>query len=144
MPVLPLAWAAKTAAAEWNDRRMKHRTVKTAYGKVDAKTLEKLRDTFETGEIYNVIGILDGLRYRIDGLRQDLADLYAMATDVINEDPEAWRPMRDEPTTIFDLAESLSSELFDLFDGLEHAYKAIEELQMLAPQEDWGDEDEAA
>jgi len=62
-----------------------------------------------------------------------------MAAEVINEDYDT-RPAREEP--IWELAETLACEMLEFADGLREAHHTVEELESLAPGEDW-DEDEA-
>jgi hypothetical protein len=114
------------------------KTVETAFGAVDEKALETLHNSFDTRRLLDAVEAIDQVRYRIDGLRDDLLDLHRMAAQVINED-DGDSPAREEP--IWELAEMLASEMLEFADGLREAYRAVEELESLAPGED-GDEEE--
>jgi molecular chaperone GrpE (heat shock protein) len=116
------------------------KTVETAFGAVDEKALEALQNSFDTRRLLAAVEAVDQIRSRIDGLRDDLLDLHRMAAEVINEDYDS-RPAREE--AIWELAEMLASEMLEFADGLREAYHAVEELESLAPGEDWEDEDEA-
>ena len=83
------------------------KTVETPYGAVDEKTLEKLQHRFDTRRLLDAVDAIDLIRYRIEGLRQDLLDLHGMAAEVINEDGLS-RAAREEP--IWELAEMISSD----------------------------------
>lgn len=113
------------------------KTVETAFGAVAEKSLEALQNSFDMRRLPDVVEAVDQIRSRIDGLRDDLLDLHRMAAEVINEDYES-RPVREEP--IWEPAEMLASEMLEFADGLREAYHAVEELESLAPGEDWDDE----
>ena len=113
------------------------KTVQTAFGAVDEKALEALQNSFDSRRLLNAVEALDQVRSRIDGLRDDLLDLHRMAVEVINED-YGDRPTREEP--IWELAEMLASEMLEFADGLRDAVHTVEELESLAPGEDWDDE----
>jgi len=115
------------------------KTVETSYGAVDEKTLEKLQNRFDTRRLLDAVDAIDLIRYRIDGLRQDLLDLHSMAAEVINEDGLS-RVAREEP--IWELAEMISSDVCEFTDRLEQVYQTAEEMEKLAPRDDWGEEDE--
>ena len=115
------------------------KTVETPYGAVDEKTLEKLQHRFDTRRLLDAVDAIDLIRYRIEGLRQDLLDLHGMAAEVINEDGLS-RVAREEP--IWELAEMISSDVCEFTDRLELVYQTAEELEKLAPRDDWGEEDD--
>jgi hypothetical protein len=115
------------------------KTVETSYGAVDEKTLEKLQNHFDTRRLLDAVNAIDLITYRIDGLRQDLLDLHSMAADVINEDGSS-RVMREEP--IWELAEMISSDIAEFTDRLEQVYQTAEEIEKLAPRDDWDEEEE--
>ncbi len=113
------------------------KTVETAFGAVDEKALEALQNSYDTRRLLDAVETVDQIRYRIDGLRDDLLDLHRMAAEVINED-YGDSPAREEP--IWELADTLASEMLEFANGLREAYHAVEELESLAPGEDWEDE----
>ena len=117
------------------------KTVETAFGAVDEKSLEALQDSFDTRRLLAAVDAVDQIRARVDGLREDLLDLHHMAAEVINEDYGS-RPAREE--AIWELAEMLASEMLEFTDGLREAYHTVEELEALAPGEDWDDEEDEA
>lgn len=116
------------------------KTVETSYGAVDEKTLEKLQNRFDTRRLLDAVDAIDLIRYRIDGLRQDLLDLHGMAADVINEEDGASRTAREEP--IWELAEMISSDVCEFTDRLEQVYQIAEEIEKLAPRDDWDEADD--
>lgn len=118
------------------------KTVETSYGAVDEKTLETLQNRFDTRRLLDAVDTIDLIRYRIDGLRQDLLDLHSMAADVINEEDGANRVPREEP--IWELAEMISSDVCEFTDRLEQVYQTAEEIEKLAPRDDWDEEEEDA
>jgi molecular chaperone GrpE (heat shock protein) len=115
------------------------KTVETAFGAVDEKALETLQNSFDTRRLLAAVDAVDQIRARIDELRDDLLDLHRMAAEVINEDYDT-RPSREEP--IWELAEMLASEMLEFMDGLREAYHTVEELESLAPGEDWDETEE--
>lgn len=115
------------------------KTVETSYGAVDEETLEKLQNRFDTRRLLDAVDAIDLIRYRIDGLREDLLDLHGMAAEVINEDGSS-RMAREEP--IWELAEMISSDACEFTDRLEQVYQTAEELEKLAPRDDWDEEDD--
>jgi hypothetical protein len=115
------------------------KTVETTFGAVDQKALEALRNSFDPRRLLDGVEAIDQVRSRIDGLRDDLLDLHRMATEVINED-YGNGPAREEP--VWELAEMLASEMLEFADGLKEAYRAVKELDSLAPGEDWDEEEE--
>jgi hypothetical protein len=115
------------------------KTVETVFGAVDEKALEALQNSFDTRRLLDAVEAVDQVRSRIDGLRDDLLDLHRMAAEVIHED-YGNRPEREEP--IWELAEMLASEMLEFAGGLREANRAVEELESLAPGEDWDDDEE--
>jgi len=114
------------------------KTVETAFGAVDEKTLEALQNSFDTRRLLDAVEAIDQIRSRIDGVRDGLLDLHRMAVQVINGDYDS-RPAREEK--IWEVAEMLASEMLEFADSLREAYHAVEELESLAPGEDWEDEE---
>jgi hypothetical protein len=98
-----------------------------------------LQNRFDTRRLLDAVDAIDLIRYRIDGLREDLLDLHSMAPDVINEDGSS-RVMREEP--IWELAEMISSDISEFTDRLEQVYQTAEEIEKLAPRDDWDEEDD--
>src|SRR5262249_43745836 len=115
------------------------KTVETSYGAVDEQTLEKLQNRFDTRRLLDAVDAIDMIRDRIDGLRQDLLDLTGMAAEVIHGDGLS-RVAREEP--IWELAEMISSDVCEFTNRLEQVYQTAEELEKLAPRDDWGEEDD--
>ena len=102
--------------------------------------MERLQNRFDTRRLLDAVDTIDLIRYRIDGLRQDLLDLHSMAADVINEEDGSSRVVREEP--IWELAEMISSDVSDFTDRLEQVYQTAEEIEKLAPRDDWDEEDD--
>jgi hypothetical protein len=119
---------------------MPGKTVETAFGAVDEKALETLQHSFDSRRLLNAVDAVDQVRSRINGLREDLLDLHRMAAEVINED-YGHGPAREEP--IWELADLLASEMLEFADGLRQACGAVEELESLAPADDWDGEEDA-
>ena len=74
--------------------------------------------------------------------RQDekpLRFLHGMAAEVINEDGLS-RAAREEP--IWELAEMISSDVCEFTDRLKQVHQTAEELEKLAPRDDWDEEDD--
>lgn len=116
------------------------KSVKTRFGTVDAAALETLQNGFDTTRLADAVDALDQIRYRIDGLRDDLLDLHTMAMDVVNDNPYGNRPSREEP--IWSMAEMLASEILEYINGLEKTYETLEQIETLIPgDDDWDDED---
>ena len=115
------------------------KTVETAHGTVDAKTLERLQNRFDTRRLLDAVDAIDLICHRIDGLRQDLLDLHSMAAEVINEGGLNW-VAREEP--IRELAEMISSDVNEFTERLEQVYQTAEELEKLAPRDDWAEDDD--
>jgi hypothetical protein len=116
------------------------KTVETSYGAVDEKTLERMQNRFDTRRLLDAMDTIDLIRCRIDGLRQDLLDLHSMAANVINEEHGSSRVVREEP--IWELAEMISSDICEFTERLEQVYQTAEEVEKLAPRDDWDEEDE--
>ena len=74
-----------------------------------------------------------------EAMRQELLQLHGMAHELINEGENFAGSSSKE--AIWEIAENLSSEILDFMAGLEAAYKTLDELGELAPDEDWEEDD---
>ncbi|WP_061958519.1 Tn3 family transposase post-transcriptional regulator TnpC [Cupriavidus pauculus] len=105
--------------------------IDTPYGKVDADTLQALRDTFDTTAILRVVDQLDAIRSRCcdpAGLRHDLLRLHGMAHTVIND---AALSCSTTGPTLVDQAEAIIEELDDWIFLLKRAVQALRPLEPL-------------
>jgi hypothetical protein len=122
------------------------RSLKTAYGTVDRTKLEHLQASYDTSRLLDAVDVIDQLRARIcdpEGLRNDLLELHHMAMEVINEDAP---PVSSSTIqgTIWEHAADLEFEVSEVADRLREIAALLEELAMLAPEddEDEGEEEE--
>lgn len=117
---------------------------KTEHGVVNRKKLEQLQESYDTSRLLEAVELIDRLRSRIcdpEGIRSELLDLHRMAMDLINEDPaEASTP--EPESAIWSLATDLEFEISEYAEQLRELADLIEELSMLAPAEDWDDDEE--
>ncbi len=85
--------------------------VNTPYGTVNATVLQTLQDSYDTPAILRMVDRLDAIRARfdgIDGARDDLLRLHAMAHTVLN----GARPVApSDETPIWEAADELVSAL---------------------------------
>jgi hypothetical protein len=116
-------------------------TVKTAFGTLDRKVLEKLRNSYDTTTLLSAVDAVDQVRYCDDEMRTNILALHGMAMNLINDNYSAGTP-GDEP--IDELAYRLTSELLECIEHLQQAYRAIRPLQFLTgnPDDEWEHDDE--
>jgi hypothetical protein len=120
----------------------KSKTLKTRYGPIDAEVLERLQNNFDTQRILDAVDAIDRIRYRIcdaEAMRQELLQLHGMAHELINEGENFAGSSSKE--AIWEIAENIASEMLDFTADLEAAYKTLDEIGELAPDEDWEEED---
>lgn len=107
----------------------------TPYGDVDVDALERLRGSFNTGELLALVGRLDQLLPRLmptGGIRNELLQLHRMAHTVANG------AALTEPAGNLDLweaAQALSEELGELADVLAQAAELLQPLIDLQPDQ---------
>ena len=113
--------------------------VKTSFGPVDGQALEELQNSFDTTGLLRAVDAIDQVRYRDDGLREDLLNLHGMAHNLINQDYSAGTP-KDE--SIGELADRLTGDILECIAHLEQAYEAVKPLESLLtdPDEEWEEE----
>lgn len=119
------------------------KSVKTRFGSVDRKALERLRGSYDTTVLHAAVDAIDQVRYRDDDLRESTMALHGMAMNLINDNYAApGGAVPDEP--IWELADRITSDLLECMEHLQNAYDAIKPLEELAPdpddlgvQEDW-------
>lgn len=109
-------------------------TVSTPYGTVDQAALENLRRTYATGQLLQLIDLLDAVRTRLaepDGVRTDLLRLHAMAHTVVNG--AALTAASDE-TSVWEMADELATEFKDWIELLSVAVDRLTPLADLVPK----------
>ena len=113
--------------------------VKTSFGAVDGRALEKLQESFDTMGLLRGVDAIDQVRYRDEELRQDMLKLHGMAHNLINHDYGSG--MRGDES-IGELAWRLTGEIRDCIAYLEQAYKAVKPLESLLidPDDEWEEE----
>lgn len=112
----------------------RYKTVSTPYGTVDQATLEKLRSEYATGQLIQLVDLLDAICARLaepDGIRADLLRLHAMAHTVING--AALTVVPDE-TSVWEMAEELVTEFKDWMELLSVAVDRLTPLEELVPR----------
>lgn len=103
----------------------------TPYGPVDWATLENLRGTYATGQLLQLIDLLDAIRARLvepDGVRTDLLRLHAMAHTVING---AALTVAPDETSVWEMADELTTEFqewMDLFSAIVNRLTPLADL----------------
>lgn len=117
---------------------------KTKHGVVNRKRLEQLQESYDTSRLLDAVALIDRLRSRIcdpEGIRSELLDLHRMVMGLINEDPAEASTPESEPA-IWSLATDLEFEISEYAEQLRELADLIEELSLLAPAEDWDDDEE--
>jgi hypothetical protein len=120
------------------------KNLKTEHGLVNRKKLEQLQESYDTSRLLDAVDMIDRLRNRIcdpEGIRSALLDLHRMAMDLINEEPAETSEPEPE-AAIWSLATDLEFEISEYGEQLRELANLIEELSMLAPAEDWDDDEE--
>lgn len=100
--------------------------------------LAALQDGFETYDLLDTVGLVDALRRELgddaDGrppeLRMDLLKLHQLAMDVVNEGRDR------KATEMFDLADDLSFQVFELKQKLERIEDTLDRLLEFRPEFD--------
>ena len=113
----------------------RERVIETRYGPVDARVLDRLRQSLDTTQILRAVEAIDRRFRRIrdrEPLRTELLELHGMAHDLIND---AGGVGLGYSQPIWALASSLAGELEERVPGLA-AIAVIEELARLEPA-DW-------
>ena len=117
------------------------RSISTAYGRVDAQTLERLQTEFDTRVLLELVDELDELRARIcepDGMRAELLRLHAMAHTLVNAGPLNTSP---GDASIWEMAEELMYELSSIANRAQQASSMIQPLAQLMPKGEADEED---
>ncbi|MEW6735807.1 MAG: Tn3 family transposase post-transcriptional regulator TnpC [Acidobacteriota bacterium] len=117
--------------------------IKTKYGTVNRKVLERLQNNFDTMQILYAIDAIDQIRYRIcepDQIRDQLLNLHGMAHCLINGDHSA--TVRGNPGEIWELADELESEISEFASSLRGVADMLDKLVMLVPDDDWDEDDQ--
>lgn len=122
-------------------RRRQNKTIKTPYGRVDRKVLEKLEDSFDTRQLLNAVAAVDGIGSRTgydeESIRNELLMLHGMAHELINGGQNLGRTT---DTPIWELADELSMEVFRWQRELEEVQGVLDRLAELAPEDEDDDE----
>ncbi|WP_211454327.1 Tn3 family transposase post-transcriptional regulator TnpC [Collimonas antrihumi] len=111
------------------------KTVNTPYGTVNANTLHTLEDSYDTAGLLRMVDQLDAIRARlggIDGARDDLLRLHAMAHTVVNG---ARLVVPNDGTSIWEAADELVSEFKDWSRAFAGFARQLEPLAALTPQD---------
>ncbi len=119
------------------------KSIKTRFGSVDRKALERLRGSYDTTVLLAAVDAIDQVRYRDDDLRESTMALHGMAMNLINDNYAApGGTVPEEP--IWELADRITGDLLESIAYLRKAYDAIKPLEKLAPdpddleaQDDW-------
>ncbi|MBC3876819.1 hypothetical protein H8K38_03245 [Undibacterium sp. FT79W] len=112
----------------------KGKVIPTPYGDMNALVLEQLRESYDTGDVLEMIEQLDTIRVRLEGvngIRDDLIALHAMSHTVINGARLAVPP---QETALWEAAEELVSEFSDfsrLFSEFSERLRPLSELMPL-------------
>lgn len=110
-------------------------TVSTPYGMVDKTVLEKLRNDYPTGQLLQLVDLIDAISARLvdpDGVRADLLRLHAMAHTVING---AALTVAPDETNVWEMADELATEFKDWIELLSRAVDRLTPLAELVPKE---------
>jgi hypothetical protein len=111
------------------------KTINTPYGTVDANILHMLEDSYDTAGLLRMVEQLDAIRTRLDGIdgaRDDLLRLHAMAHTVING---ARLVVPNDETSIWEAADELVSEFKDWSRAFAGFARQLEPLVGLIPRE---------
>ncbi|MEQ6699816.1 Tn3 family transposase post-transcriptional regulator TnpC [Pseudomonas aeruginosa] len=105
----------------------------TPYGEVDAVALDRLRDSFDTSQILQLVDQLDACLAELGGVmavRDELLKLHAMALTLVEGAPLT---VPTENACIWSEAESLQQDLEALAGWVHSAQGGISSLVNLAP-----------
>ncbi len=110
-------------------------TVSTPYGMVDKAALENLRDDYSTGQLLQLVDVIDAVRARMsdpDGVRADLLRLHAMAHTILHG---AALTVAPNETAVWELADELATEFRDWITLFARAVDRLAPLAELVPNE---------
>jgi hypothetical protein len=111
------------------------KTVKTRFGSVDRKALDRLRGSYDTTVLLTAVDAIDQVRYCDDDLRESTLAVHGMAMNLINDNYAApGGAVPDEP--IWEVADRIAGDLLECIAHLEKAYEAISPLVELMPDPD--------
>ena len=111
------------------------KNVKTRFGSVNRKALERLRDSYDPWTSLAVINAIDHVRKRGDDMRETAKAVHRMAMNLINTNYAApGSGIPDEP--VWELADRITGDLLECIAHLKKAYKAVEPLTKLTPHPD--------
>ena len=102
-------------------------------GRINATALEKLRGSFDTRKLLDAVEKVDAIRLRIDALREELLKLHKMAQELVDGEGVSGASA-DEP--IWELADDISTEIWEWPEHLEFVCETVDELAALAPDPD--------
>lgn len=106
----------------------------TPCGEVDAAALEKLRDSFDTSQLLELVERLDASLADVGGiisLRDDLLKLHAMAQALVEG---TLPPLTTEESCIWEVAESVQLDLEMLSSWIRTAQMMIAPLVDVMPE----------
>jgi hypothetical protein len=98
--------------------------------------LEAIQEGFDTYSLLGAIDQLDVIRGHLgpSELRENLLKLHGLAMEVINEG------FADGASEMFELAQEIDDQLFDISEALEKLQETISKLTDLQPESlQWGD-----
>lgn len=110
-------------------------TTTTPYGTVDKEALEILRADYATGQLLQLVDVIDAIRARLDdpdGVRADLLRLHAMAHTIVNG---AALTVAPNETSVWEMADELTTEFRDWIDLFTRAADCLAPLVELVPKE---------
>ena len=116
----------------------KNDTVKTAFGLVNRRALEKLRNSFDTTRLFKVCKTVDNLRGhedRLYDLRVKILTLHGMAHELIND--AGISVLKQQ--SIWEFALEIEDELSDfsaMAEDFSDAAACVRELVALSPEDD--------
>ncbi len=120
---------------------MAERIRQTAFGPVNAATLERLQESFKTQRLLDAVDQIDRLAELISdaSFRQDLLRLHGIAHTIINDAPKT---LSSGSKRIWELAGSLAMELEERMEDLSAILELLNQLAELAPESAEEDVDE--
>lgn len=120
---------------------MAERIRQTAFGPVNAATLERLQESFKTHRLLDAVDQMDRLAELISdaSFRKDLLRLHGIAHTIINDAPKTLSSGKER---IWELAGSLAMELEERMEDLSAILELLNQLAELAPESAEEDVDE--